>query len=72
MRREYFIPVYYSQFPYRDENGFASLQWQIHSHPPLQKNGLPPHSGKSILTPIHSGKPILPPLGKREGGTLGN
>ena len=36
--------------------------------PPLQKNGLPPNSGKSILTPLHSSKPILTPLGKSEGG----
>ena len=37
MRWEYFILVYYSQFPYRYENGFASLQWQIHSQPPYKR-----------------------------------
>ena len=37
MRWEYFIIVYYSQFPNKDENWFASLQWQIHFHPPCKR-----------------------------------
>ena len=51
--------LYYGQFLYRRNlpfyNGKSILA------PPLQKNGFPPHSGKSNIAPVS----------KREGGTLG-
>ena len=61
MRWGNFILVYYSQFPYRYENGFASLQWQIHSQPPY----------KRMDFHLAVANPFSPPLVKREGGTQG-